>query len=402
MEQFKDLFVDNKDSQKRYRVDALIEAQIETLRTTDAAASEQLNKRYQDALASDQMEQALEALLSGISCSVSGTARWTPLRRLQLMFATEAGASVDDTLKLYLRPETAQGIYLNFLNVQKSLRLKLPFGIAQVGKAFRNELIARQFIFRTREFTQMEMQFFTQASEATHWLEYWQTQRMKWYKVLGLSSDRLRLCPHQQLAHYARAATDIEYHFPFGWKEVEGIHDRGDFDLSAHAQYSGKRLDYFDGQEHILPQVIETSAGLDRICLAVLSEAYQQIKTEDKLREVLSFPPPLAPVQVAVFPLLRKDSLIAKAKELAQSLRKDFDLIYEEAASIGKRYARQDLIGTPFCVTIDYQSLEDDTVTLRHRDSTEQTRMPIQEIQAYVSSQCSLRTMLDQIEEQNL
>ena len=404
LDQFKDLFVDNKDSQKRYRVDQLIESQIESLDQKAPSDAEILKKRYKEALGSEEVEDQLQSLLKNIVCPVSGTDNWTPLRRLHLMFSTEVGASVDDTLKLYLRPETAQGIYVNFLNVQKSLRLKIPFGIAQTGKAFRNELIARQFTFRMREFTQMEMQFFVEEKDSNKWFDHWQAHRMRWYEYLGIPAHQLRLQPHHQLAHYARRATDIEYRFPFGWKEVEGIHDRGNFDLSAQAARAGKRLDYFDTaqQKHYTPHVVETSAGLDRLCLMMLSEAYQRIETKGKERQWLSFAPPFAPVQVAVFPLLRKEALIAKAKELFHSLCMDFEVIYEEIASIGKRYARQDAIGTPFCVTIDHESLSDDQVTLRLRDSTEQIRMPMGEVGAYVSRHCSLGPLLSQLKEQSI
>lgn len=397
---FEDLFVDNKDSKKRYRVDALIEDHIEHLEQKKRTPSETqalkvLQKRYPSALA-DQDLNSLQALLKGICCSVSGTDNWGALRRLRLMFATEAGATTEDTLTLYLRPETAQGIYLNFLNVQKALRLKLPFGMAQIGKAFRNELIARQFTFRTREFTQMEMQFFVPEAETEHWFQYWQVRRLRWYEQLGIPRRALRLRPHNQLAHYAKAATDIEYLFPFGWKEVEGIHARGDFDLSQHAKQTGKRLAYFDPEteQHYLPHVIETSAGLDRICLMMLCEAYKQLQNDNKERIMLSLAAPFAPVQVGVFPLLRKEPLIKRAQALVAALKPEFEVAYEEAASIGKRYARQDLIGTPFCVTIDHQTLEDDTVTLRLRDNTEQLRLPAAKIGAHIAPLCSLKPLL--------
>ena len=383
---FEDHFVDNKDSKKRYRVDHLIEEHIATLKTTNLTEAQVLEAHYQSIKPQDI--SALQELVTRISCPVSGTCAWGDIRRLKLMFSTEAGATADDTQLLYLRPETAQGIYVNFLNVQKALRLALPFGIAQVGKAFRNELILRQFTFRTREFTQMEMQFFVAAPEAERWFEHWKQKRMDWYLSLGISAENLRFQPHTQLAHYAQAATDIEYRFPFGWKEVEGIHMRGDFDLSQHASHAGKRLDYFDAQsgKHFLPHVVETSAGLDRICLMLLHSAYTQEEKDDKSRLFLAFLPALAPVQVAVFPLLRKDFLVEHAKRLADKLRPQFEVAYEAGGSIGKRYARQDLIGTPFCVTIDHKSTEDRTVTVRSRDDTKQERMPEEALDAYLAS----------------
>ena len=400
LEHFEDLFVDNKDSKKRYRVDTLIEDQIDKLKSTSSLTL--LQKKYklaQQISNSSEKQKALQMLLKGISCPISGTDNWGNVRRLQLMFSTEAGASTEDTMTLYLRPETAQGIYVNFLNVQKSLRLKLPFGIAQTGKAFRNELIARQFLFRSREFTQMEMQFFISSESRKKWFEYWQQQRLQWYKAIGIPSKKLRLRPHTQLAHYAQAATDIEYYFPFGWKEIEGIHARGNFDLSQHAKTSGKRLDYFDSEanHHHLPEVIETSAGLDRICLMLLCEAYNHIQEGEKKRLCLSFPSAFSPLQVAVFPLLRKEALCSYARKLADELRQDFEVAYEEASSIGKRYTRQDLIGTPFCVTIDYQTLEDDSVTLRLRDSSEQLRMPSKEVASYLRTHCSFRSLLSKL-----
>ena len=402
LDHFEDLFVDNKDSKKRYRVDTLIEDQIEKLRLQDVSAAEVLRKKYELAQEQDdpsKQQKTLQSLLQGIDCPVSGTDNWGIIRRLQLMFATEAGATVEDTMTLYLRPETAQGIYVNFLNIQKALRLKLPFGVAQIGKAFRNELIARQFLFRSREFTQMEMQFFVPAESREKWFTYWQRQRLRWYEALGIPSEKLRLRPHAQLAHYAQAAADIEYHFPFGWKEIEGIHARGDFDLSNHAKTSGKRLDYFDSetQKHQLPEVIETSAGLDRICLMLLCEAYKHLQDGEKTRLFLSLAPAFSPLQVAVFPLLRKESLCSQARELSEELRQDFEVAYEESGSIGKRYTRQDLIGTPFCVTIDHQTLEDKTVTLRLRDSTEQLRLPVEEVAAYLRPRCSLHSLLSQL-----
>jgi glycyl-tRNA synthetase len=325
-----------------------------------------------------------------ISCSVSGTSNWSEVRQFNLMFSTQLGSVSEEASEIYLRPETAQGIFVNFLNVQKTGRLKIPFGIAQTGKAFRNEIVARQFIFRMREFEQMEMQFFIRPGTQKEWYEHWKETRMKWHLSLGISPDKYRFHDHVKLAHYADAACDIEYLFPIGFKEVEGIHSRTDFDLKNHQEYSKKKLTYFDTElnQHYIPYVIETSIGLDRTVLMILSEAYQEedLSTPDKKdsRVVLKFPARLAPVKLAILPLVKKDGLPEIAKELLRSCRERFRCFYEEKDTIGKRYRRMDAIGTPFCVTIDYQTKEDQTVTIRHRDSMLQERIPLSAVREIV------------------
>ena len=328
-----------------------------------------------------------------IVCSVSGTANWTDVRQFNLMFSTEFGAVSDEEENIvYLRPETAQGIFVNFLNVQKTGRMKIPFGIAQIGKAFRNEIVARQFIFRMREFEQMEMQFFIRPGTQKHWYEYWKAERMKWHLSLGIAPEKYRFHDHVKLAHYADAACDIEYDFPIGFKEVEGIHSRTDFDLKNHQLYSKKKMQYFDNDTdengkpfgNYIPYVVETSIGVDRTVMMVLSEAYteQDLSTEEKKdsRVVLKFPPMLAPIKLAVLPLVKKDGLPEIARTIMDNCKGAFKCFYEEKDTIGKRYRRMDAIGTPFCVTIDHQSKEDNTVTIRYRDTMEQERIPINEI----------------------
>lgn len=381
VDNFSDPMIDNKDSKKRYRVDHLIEAHAETLGKEEADALLQ----NMDALLAAEDFAGLKKLIEDnkIKCSVSGTANWTDVRQFNLMFSTEMGSVADDADKVYLRPETAQGIFVNFLNVQKTGRMKIPFGIAQTGKAFRNEIVARGFIFRMREFEQMEMQFFVRPGTQKEWYEYWKEARMKWHLDLGISPDHYRFHDHVKLAHYADAACDIEYDFPMGFKEVEGIHSRTDFDLKSHQQYSGKKLTYFDTEinQHYIPYVIETSIGLDRAVMLVLSEAYKEedLSTAEKQdsRVVLKFPPLLAPIKLAVLPLLKKDGLPEIARELMNECRPYFKCFYEEKDTIGKRYRRQDAIGTPFCVTIDHQTKEDQTVTIRYRDSMTQERIPL-------------------------
>ena len=323
-----------------------------------------------------------------IVCPVSGSRNWTDVRQFNLMFSTQMGSVSEDSNVLYLRPETAQGIFVNYLNVQKSGRMKIPFGIAQIGKAFRNEIVARQFIFRMREFEQMEMQFFVKPGEELKWFEYWKEERLKWHLSLGIPREKYRFHPHEKLAHYANAAADIEFEFPFGFKELEGIHSRTDFDLSAHQKFSGKKLQYFDPEtnESYVPYVVETSIGVDRTFLAVISNAYKEEKLEDgSTRELLSIPPVLAPIKVAVLPLVKKDGMPEKARELMDILKQDYMCQYDEKDAIGRRYRRQDAIGTPFCVTIDNQSLEDNTVTIRERDTMKQERVGIDKISAVVS-----------------
>lgn len=423
VDSFSDPMIDNRDSQKRYRVDHLIEAHAEKLRQPaidiENAIGEEVgydlalikeavshNDEYNDAMNKaakliDDMERLLAAddlaglksliIDNKIACSVSGTwDNWTDVRQFNLMFSTEMGAAADGADKVYLRPETAQGIFVNFLNVQKTGRMKIPFGIAQTGKAFRNEIVARQFTFRMREFEQMEMQFFVRPGEQKQWYEYWKEARLKWHRSLGIPESSYRFHDHVKLAHYADAACDIEFQFPFGFKEVEGIHSRTDFDLKQHSGLSGKKLTYFDTDlnQHYIPYVIETSIGLDRAVLMVLSHAYREedLSTKEKQdsRVVLSLPPFLAPTKLAVLPLTKKDGLPEIARELMDSCRRDFKCFYEEKDSIGKRYRRMDALGTPFCVTIDHQTKEDGTVTLRHRDTMTQDRVKLEDVRRIV------------------
>lgn len=391
VDNFSDPMIDNKDSKKRYRVDHLIEGYAETLPATDAEA---LIKKMEQLLEADDFA-GLKTLIEEhkIKCSVSNTCNWTDVRQFNLMFSTEMGAVASDNPednKVYLRPETAQGIFVNFLNVQKTGRMKIPFGIAQTGKAFRNEIVARGFIFRMREFEQMEMQFFVRPGTQKEWYEYWKEARMKWHLSLGIPANRYRFHDHVKLAHYADAACDIEYDFPMGFKEVEGVHSRTDFDLKSHQEYSGKKLTYFDTEinQHYVPYVIETSIGLDRTVMMLLSEAYQEedLSTEEKQdsRVVLKFPAVVAPIKLAVLPLTKKDGMPEIARELMDICRPYFKCFYEEKDSIGKRYRRQDAIGTPFCVTIDGQTKEDQTVTIRYRDTMLQERVPLSEVKDIV------------------
>lgn len=390
VDNFNDPMIDNKDSKKRYRVDHLIEGHAETL---DAAEGKALVEKMEALLAKEDFA-ALKALIEelNIKCAVSDTCNWTDIRQFNLMFGTKMGSTADDGSDMvYLRPETAQGIFVNFLNVQKTGRMKVPFGIAQIGKAFRNEIVARGFIFRMREFEQMEMQFFVRPGSQKEWYEFWKETRMKWHKTLGIADDQYNYHDHVKLAHYADAACDIEYNYPdWGFKEVEGIHSRTDFDLSKHQEFSKKKLTYFDTEinEHYIPYVIETSIGLDRTVMMVLSEAYEDedLSTEDKKdsRVVLKFAPHLAPIKLGIFPLTKKDGLPELAKQLQDDCRPYFKCIYEQNNAIGKRYRRQDAIGTPFCVTIDHQTKEDNTVTIRYRDSMEQERIPMDKVKDLV------------------
>ena len=388
VDNFSDPMIDNKDSKKRYRVDHLIEAFAEQL-AQDAAAS--LLSTMEQLIAADDFV-GLKNLIdtNNIKCSVSGTCNWTDVRQFNLMFGTQLGSVAEESSEIYLRPETAQGIFVNFLNVQKTGRMKIPFGIAQIGKAFRNEIVARGFIFRMREFEQMEMQFFVRPGTQQEWYQYWKETRMKWHLSLGISPDKYRFHDHVKLAHYADAACDIEYDFPMGFKELEGIHSRTDFDLKNHQQFSGKKLTYFDTElnQHYLPYVVETSIGLDRTFLMLLSEAYQEedLSTAEKqdARVVLKLPAMLAPYKLAILPLLKKDGLPEIAKELLAECRGSFKCFYEEKDAIGKRYRRMDALGTPFCVTIDHQTKEDGTVTIRHRDSMLQERVALKDIKQLV------------------
>jgi glycyl-tRNA synthetase len=415
---FNDPMIDNKDSKKRYRADVLVEdfmAKIEAkinkdvekarkrfgeafdeaeFRATNGRVKErqakidEISKRLYGAMEANDLaaiKQLIEDL--GITCPVSGSKNWTEVRQFNLMFSTQIGSVSDEADTIYLRPETAQGIFVNYLNVQKTGRMKIPFGIAQIGKAFRNEIVARQFIFRMREFEQMEMQFFVRPGEELKWFEYWKEKRLAWHKALGIPETKYRFHDHEKLAHYANAAADIEFDFPIGFKELEGIHSRTDFDLSAHQEFSGKKLQYFDPElnKSYVPYVIETSIGLDRMFLAVLSHAYTEETLEDgSSRVVLKIPPVLAPLKAAVLPLTKKDGLPEKAREIMDSLKFDYNCAYDEKDAIGKRYRRQDAIGTPYCITIDHQTLEDNTVTIRERDSMEQERVAIADLNGII------------------
>lgn len=411
---FSDPMIDNKDSKKRYRADVLVEdfiAKIEAKiqKEVDKAAKrfgddfdkeqfmatngrvldnlkkiEDIKNRLYPAMDNDDLE-GIKKLIEdlGIACPVSGSKNWTDVRQFNLMFSTQMGSLADDANKIYLRPETAQGIFVNYLNVQKTGRMKIPFGIAQIGKAFRNEIVARQFIFRMREFEQMEMQFFVRPGEEMKWYEYWKEERQKWHLSMGIPAEKYRFHDHDKLAHYANAAADIEFEFPMGFKELEGIHSRTDFDLGAHQKHSGKKLQYFDPEinESYVPYVVETSIGLDRTFLAVLSYAYTEEKLEDgSERVVMKIPPILAPYKAAVLPLVKKNGLPEKAREIMDSLKNDYMCQYEEKDAIGKRYRRQDAIGTPYCITVDHQTLEDSMVTIRERDSMKQERVAIDKI----------------------
>jgi glycyl-tRNA synthetase len=319
------------------------------------------------------------------------------VRQFNLMFSTEMGSTTEGASKIFLRPETAQGIFVNYLNVQKSGRMKIPFGIAQIGKAFRNEIVARQFIFRMREFEQMEMQFFVRPGTELDWFEKWKETRMKWHRALGFGDEKYRFHEHEKLAHYANAAVDVEFQFPFGFKEVEGIHSRTDFDLSQHEKYSGKKIRYFDPElnESYVPFVVETSIGVDRMFLQVLSASYIEEQLEKDSRVVLRIPPVLAPVKLAVLPLVKKDGLPEKAREIIDSLKFNYNCQYDEKDSIGKRYRRQDAIGTPFCVTVDHQTKEDNTVTVRYRDTMEQERVAIDKLEQIIGEEVSFKKLFE-------
>ncbi|RZL34247.1 MAG: glycine--tRNA ligase [Pedobacter sp.] len=459
---FNDPMIDNKDSNKRYRADQLLENKIDELYSELNNFSADNKAKFEDfqqgVLAKSDEEQAnwitgfkneTEVLASAenpfvdeaswrfvkkglalevemnlalksenlaqlkdlivdykVICPISKTSNWTDVRQFNLMFSTQFGAMAEGSDEVYLRPETAQGIFVNFLNVQKSGRMKIPFGIAQIGKAFRNEVIARQFIMRMREFEQMEMQFFVRPGEDKKWFAYWKEARLKWHQALGTSTDKYRFHDHVKLAHYANAATDIEFEFPFGFKEVEGIHSRTDFDLTQHQEFSGKKMQYFDNDlneegkpyGNYVPYVIETSIGLDRMFLLTMINAFEEedLSTPEKQdsRTLLRLHPALAPYKVAVFPLTKKDGLPEKAREIMDKLKFDFNCIYEEKDAIGKRYRRQDAIGTPFCITVDHQTLEDNTVTIRHRDTMEQQRIEIAELHTIIEGKVSWRNLL--------
>jgi glycyl-tRNA synthetase len=399
---FNDPMIDNKDSKKRYRADQLIEDKITRYQKDGKTAkADELQNELDAALSSDNLA-ALKDIIEKheIVCPVSGTRNWTDVRQFNLMFSTRMGAMAEGSDEVYLRPETAQGIFVNFLNVQKSGRMKIPFGIAQIGKAFRNEVIARQFIMRMREFEQMEMQFFVKPGTEMQWYTYWKEARLKWHIAMGIPAAKYRYHDHAKLAHYANAAVDIEFEFPFGFKEVEGIHSRTDFDLTQHQELSGKKLQYFDTEtnQSYVPYVIETSIGLDRLFLLTLCTAYeeQDLSTDEKQdsRTVLHLHPALAPVKAAIFPLTKKDGLPEKAREIMDRLKFEFSLQYDEKDSIGKRYRRQDAIGTPCCITVDHQTLEDNTVTIRHRDNMEQERVAIADLEKLVGDMVNWKNLL--------
>jgi glycyl-tRNA synthetase len=402
---FNDPMIDNKDSKKRYRADQLIEDKIARYeadgKTAEAAA---LLDALNTALNADDLA-GLKTIIEehNIVCPVSGTKNWTEVRQFNLMFATQMGAMADGADQVYLRPETAQGIFVNFLNVQKTGRMKIPFGIAQIGKAFRNEVIARQFIMRMREFEQMEMQFFCRPGTELEWYNKWKETRLKWHLALGFDPSNYRYHDHDKLAHYANAAVDIEFNFPFGFKEVEGIHSRTDFDLKQHQEFSKKKIQYFDPEinQNYIPYVIETSIGLDRLFLTVLCNSLvtEDLSTAEKQdsRVVLKFPPALAPVKAAILPLTKKDGLPEKAREILNTLKLDYNVQYDEKDAIGKRYRRQDAIGTPICITVDYDSLEDNTVTNRHRDTMAQERVAIADLEKILNDLAGWNTLLKKL-----
>jgi glycyl-tRNA synthetase len=428
---FNDPLIDNKDSKKRYRADVLIEDQLAKyddkiekeiekaakrfgdsfdeaqFRSTNArvlehqAKRDALHSRYSKALNEGNLDELRQIIVDEeIVCSISGTRNWTEVRQFNLMFSTEMGSTSEGSMKVYLRPETAQGIFVNYLNVQKTGRMKIPFGIAQIGKAFRNEIVARQFIFRMREFEQMEMQFFVKPGTELEWFSKWKETRLKWHKALGLGDKKYRFHDHDKLAHYANAATDIEFEMPFGFKEVEGIHSRTDFDLSSHEKYSGKNIKYFDPDlnESYVPYVIETSIGVDRTFLSILAGSYvEELLEGGETRVVLQLPPSLAPVKLAVLPLIKKDGLPEMAREIIDDLKFDMKCQYDEKDSIGKRYRRQDAIGTPFCVTVDHQSLDDKTVTIRYRDSMKQDRVNITDLRSIISEKISMKELFKKL-----
>ena len=387
---FSDPLMDCKECKERFRADKVIEDWC-------AENNYDLGKSV-DALSQAEMKAFIDE--HEIACPTCGKHNWTDIRQFNLMFKTEVGSTAEGSSTIYLRPETAQGIFVNYLNVQKTGRMKLPFGIAQIGKAFRNEIVARQFIFRMREFEQMEMQFFVRPGEEMRWWAEWRDTRMKWHRALGFGADNYRFHDHDKLAHYANAATDIEYNFPFGFKEVEGIHSRTDFDLSNHQKFSGKKIQYFDSEtgESYVPYVVETSIGVDRMFLQVMSAAYTEEKLENgEERVVLRIPAALAPTKVAVLPLVKKDGMPEVAQRIVDLLKYDFNVVYDEKDSVGKRYRRQDAIGTPLCVTVDGQTLEDNTVTVRHRDTMQQERVAIDALFGLVDAECSLRSLLKKL-----
>jgi glycyl-tRNA synthetase len=428
---FNDPLIDNKDSKKRYRADVLVEDFREKINEKIEKEITKAKKRFGDAFDETEFRATNANVLRrqkqideitveltrvqeesdlvgfrqliinlGIACPASGSKNWTEVKQFNLMFGTQIGASAENSTQVYLRPETAQGIFVNFLNVQKTGRMKIPFGIAQTGKAFRNEIVARQFIFRMREFEQMEMQFFVKPGTQKEWYENWKETRMKWHLSLGMGAENYRFHDHDKLAHYADAASDIEFKFPFGFKELEGIHSRTDFDLKAHEKFSGKKLQYFDHEENksYTPYVVETSIGLDRMFLAVFSNALQEEELENgTTRTVLKLPAVLAPFKAAVLPLVKKDGLPEVARKILNDLKWDFNVFYDEKDAVGKRYRRQDANGTPFCITVDHDTLEDNCVTIRHRDTMEQKRVAIADLKNIIKAEVDVKTWLQKM-----
>ena len=428
---FNDPLIDNKDSKKRYRADVLIEDYCEKIEVkinkeiqkakkkfgadfdqakfikTNKRVSDYINKidfikkRLTKSLEDDDLN-GLKSLIEElkINCPISGSNNWTDVKQFNLMFDTMVGSSEESSTKIYLRPETAQGIFVNYLNIQKTSRMKIPFGIAQTGKAFRNEIIARQFIFRMREFEQMEMQYFVKPGDQKKWYETWKERRMLWHYSFGFEKDNYRFHDHDKLAHYADAATDIQFKFPFGFKELEGIHSRTDFDLGNHEKFSGKKLKYYDidNDKKYTPYVVETSIGLDRLFLAIISNSLEEEKLDNNsTRSVLKLPKFLAPTKLAILPLLKKDDLVKLAKIITDDLKFDFNLVYDEKDAIGRRYRRQDAIGTPYCITIDHDSLKNETVTIRDRDSMKQERVKIKEIKKFLNSKIDISIWLKKL-----
>jgi glycyl-tRNA synthetase len=428
---FNDPLIDNKDSKKRYRADVLVEDHVAKIEAKAEKEIDKAAKRFGEEFDREQFistnkrvigyhEQAGNILKRlgkslekedladvknlieelEIACPVSGSRNWTDVKQFNLMFGTKLGATTETAMDLFLRPETAQGIFVNFPNVQKTGRMKIPFGIAQVGKAFRNEIVARQFIFRMREFEQMEMQFFIRPGSQKEWYEHWKETRMKWHLSMGMGAENYRFHDHEKLAHYADAAADIEFRFPFGFKELEGIHSRTDFDLGNHEKYSGKKLQYFDPDtnEHYVPYVVETSIGLDRMFLAVFSNALQEEELDNGTsRTVLRIPPVLAATKAAILPLVKKDGLPEVAMKVYEELRWDYNVAYDEKDAVGRRYRRQDAAGTPFCITIDHQTLKDQTATLRYRDSMEQRRIPLTSLNEAISREVDMKYWLQKM-----
>jgi len=428
---FNDPLIDNKDSKKRYRADVLIEEFIEKLNSKIQKEVQKAEKRFKEKFDKDQFLNTSPKVLEitnqinelksrmvsafekddlvevkkiiddmEIKCPISGTCNWTEVRQFNLMFSTKLGASEESSMDLYLRPETAQGIFLNYLNVQKTSRMKIPFGIAQTGKAFRNEIVARQFIFRMREFEQMEMQFFIKPGTQENWFNHWKDKRLNWHLNLGIDSSLFRFHDHDKLAHYADAACDIEFNFPFGFKELEGIHSRTDFDLKSHEELSGKKIQYFDPEldKNYTPYVLETSIGLDRMFLAIISNSFKLETLEDgSTRNIMSIPKQIAPNKLAVLPLLKKDGLPEYARKVMNEFSHEINLVYDEKDAIGRRYRRQDAIGTPYCITIDHQTIEDDSFTIRDRDSMDQKRINIEDLKSIVDSELTLKSLLKKL-----